>query len=51
MNTQDRIWTILNKIHELKLIISTEDINDYGRLYSQLYILEKELEDLNDERN
>lgn len=51
MNTQDRIWTIQNRIHELKLIIAIEEVKDYKFLYAELYQLEQELENLNNERD
>jgi hypothetical protein len=51
MNIQDRIWIIQNKIHELKLSIAIEEVKDYKFLYDELYQLEKELEDLNNERD
>jgi hypothetical protein len=51
MNTQDRIWTIQNRIHELKLVIAIEEVKNYQVLYTELYQLEQELEDLNNERN
>lgn len=47
MNTQDKIWTILNQIHELRLQISTSDNINYNILYQQLEDLEKEYRTLN----
>jgi peptidoglycan hydrolase CwlO-like protein len=49
MNIQDQIWTIQNKIHELRLSIATEEVKDYKGLYTELYQLEQELEKLNNE--
>jgi hypothetical protein len=50
MNTQEnRTWIIQNKIHELKLIISTQDNEDYKFLYKELHSLEHELKSLEDE--
>jgi hypothetical protein len=49
MNTQDQIWIIQNKIHELKLIIASQDVTNYTLLYDELQNLEKELKVLTDE--
>lgn len=49
MNIQDRIWTIQNRIHELKLIIAIEEVKDYKFLYAELHQLEQELEILTNE--
>jgi cob(I)alamin adenosyltransferase len=49
MNTQDQMWTIQNQIHELKLRISTENKIDYLKTYSDLYILEEKLKELENE--
>jgi len=51
MNIQDKIWIIQNQIHELKLSISTEDIENYSLLYDQLKKLEQQLKDLINECN
>lgn len=51
MNTQDRIWIIQNRIHELKLTISIEEVKDCKFLYAELYQLEQELESLINERD
>lgn len=49
MNTQDQIWVLQNQIHELKLRISTENKIDYLKTYSDLYILEEKLKELENE--
>jgi cob(I)alamin adenosyltransferase len=43
------MWTIQNQIHELKLRISTENKIDYLKTYSDLYILEEKLKELENE--
>ena len=48
MNTQDRMWIILNQIHELKLQISTSDQINYKIAYKQLEELENEYRILNE---
>lgn len=48
MNTQDKIWTILNQIHELKLQISTSDKINYEVAYKQLRELENQYRILNE---
>lgn len=48
MNTQDKVWIILNQIHELRLQISTSDKINYEIAYKQLEDLEKEYRILNE---
>ena len=49
MSIQDQIWITQNQIHELKLRISTENKIDYLKTYSDLYILEEKLKELENE--
>lgn len=48
MNTQDKIWIILNQIHELRLQISTSDKINYEIAYKQLMELENQYRILNE---
>jgi len=43
MNTQEQIWTIKNKILDIRSSIACDDSIDYPRKYAEIHELEKKL--------